>query len=341
MAPVPFLLISVVLCVLALSEPCTARRSSAATSTIASGKTVDSPSSTSSSSSSSSRHEHIVARTHTEHNHGVLVDDVNDTPASYHDCYSSANHCFDFLIFVQRWPPTVCQASPGYCAVDPPPQFFSIHGLWPNYWNGSYPAYCDTRAFDTAALGNLTYEMNDQWLALDDTNSTGFWAHEWGKHGTCCLHQQRLSSFYDFFNYTVYLHNTYNVTETLQEYHIYPSNHSSITVTLVYNTIYSKYGVYPSLRCQNRTDPYVNMNIDDGDGGGGDDGGGGGRGGDGGGVGDDGIDFFEGDQQQILEEISLCFDRDLELINCPKSMAPPPGSYIYQCDDHKPLYYPA
>jgi ribonuclease T2 len=62
----------------------------------------------------------------------------------------------------------------------------------PDNCDGTYEASCDsTRAYTNItdilqAQGRddlLTY-MNEYWIDIDGDNES-FWAHEWGKHGTC------------------------------------------------------------------------------------------------------------------------------------------------------------
>ncbi|KAK8977233.1 hypothetical protein V6N11_021319 [Hibiscus sabdariffa] len=53
---------------------------------------------------------------------------------------------FDFFYFVQQWPGSYCDSDKFSCCYPPtgkPAADFSIHGLWPNYINGSYPQNCD------------------------------------------------------------------------------------------------------------------------------------------------------------------------------------------------------
>ncbi len=63
----------------------------------------------------------------------------------------------------------------------------SIHGLWPNYANGSYPSFCKNVEFDFDKLSPIIKELRDYWdlpgdIGKDELN---FWKHEWHKHGSC------------------------------------------------------------------------------------------------------------------------------------------------------------
>jgi ribonuclease T2 len=64
---------------------------------------------------------------------------------------------------------------------------YDIHGLWPQYNNGTYPAFCNDAKYQEVA-GTLFDNMTVYWNSEcnDDTlDNQNFWAHEWSKHGTC------------------------------------------------------------------------------------------------------------------------------------------------------------
>ncbi|WZZ73858.1 hypothetical protein YC2023_085228 [Brassica napus] len=65
---------------------------------------------------------------------------------------------------------------------------FGIHGLWPNYKDGTYPSNCDnTKPFDSSSISDLISSMQKSWPTLACPSGSGetFWEHEWEKHGTC------------------------------------------------------------------------------------------------------------------------------------------------------------
>ncbi|XP_057950078.1 extracellular ribonuclease LE-like [Malania oleifera] len=97
---------------------------------------------------------------------------------------------FDFFYFVQQWPGSYCDTNHGCCYPETgkPEANFSIHGLWPNFNNGSYPQNCNRNSpFTPSTLTDLTTRMQKSWptLACPRSNGTKFWTHEWTKHGTC------------------------------------------------------------------------------------------------------------------------------------------------------------
>lgn len=64
---------------------------------------------------------------------------------------------------------------------------YTIHGLWPDYGNGSYPSFCKDIPFDIEKLRPLEKKLLEYWELPEDHDKLEihFWKHEWLKHGTC------------------------------------------------------------------------------------------------------------------------------------------------------------
>ncbi|KAK6931235.1 Ribonuclease T2-like [Dillenia turbinata] len=97
---------------------------------------------------------------------------------------------FDFFYFVQQWPGSYCDTKRSCCypTTGKPDSDFGIHGLWPNYNDGTYPSNCDSKNhFDKSKISDLISEMQEEWptLACPSADGYSFWQHEWEKHGTC------------------------------------------------------------------------------------------------------------------------------------------------------------
>ena len=104
---------------------------------------------------------------------------------------------FEIYILAQFWPAELCETEASTQDCKSPNSYwnnhFTIHGLWPNNQDGSYPKNCPKVAFNQSVIDDsigfdtmLTY-----WPNLSDDSSepeseyTSFWEHEWSKHGTC------------------------------------------------------------------------------------------------------------------------------------------------------------
>ena len=67
----------------------------------------------------------------------------------------------------------------------------SIHWLWPNYANGSYPSFCKHVEFDFSKLSPIIKELRNYWDLPGDIgkDEISFWEHEWKKHGSCMFQE--------------------------------------------------------------------------------------------------------------------------------------------------------
>lgn len=63
---------------------------------------------------------------------------------------------------------------------------FIIHGVWPQYPNGSWPEYCCHSPecdYNRSLILDLIPNMTEWWG--DGSSQESLWKHEWLKHGTC------------------------------------------------------------------------------------------------------------------------------------------------------------
>lgn len=100
----------------------------------------------------------------------------------------------DIFVFAQSWQPEFCYNQPTYVGCATPDadwnKYFTIHGLWPQYSTGGYPADCTDEAFDDSTPQAVGYDnMVKNWpnvqAAEGSADYDSFWEHEWSKHGTC------------------------------------------------------------------------------------------------------------------------------------------------------------
>ncbi|WP_339438888.1 ribonuclease T2 [Pseudomonas sp. EA_15y_Pfl1_P104] len=83
---------------------------------------------------------------------------------------------FDFYVLSLSWSPTFCLTHPDNEQCSGKGYGFVLHGLWPQYARGGWPASCSARS-------QLSREEIEKGAALFPTRS--LLRHEWAKHGTC------------------------------------------------------------------------------------------------------------------------------------------------------------
>jgi ribonuclease T2 len=76
-----------------------------------------------------------------------------------------------------------------------PEQPWTIHGLWPDFCDGTYPAYCDAAreypspvaVLESAGKHKLLRYIRKYWEinTRDGVDDEAFWKYEFDKHGTC------------------------------------------------------------------------------------------------------------------------------------------------------------
>ncbi|GKU97864.1 hypothetical protein SLEP1_g10944 [Rubroshorea leprosula] len=98
---------------------------------------------------------------------------------------------FDYFALCLQWPGTVCHgtrhccSSNACCRGSNSPTEFTIHGLWPDYNDGTWPACCTRSRFDEREISTLLDGLEKYWPSLSCGSSStcfsgkgSFWAHE-------------------------------------------------------------------------------------------------------------------------------------------------------------------
>ncbi|KAF2270349.1 ribonuclease T2 [Lojkania enalia] len=169
-----------------------------------------------------------------------------------------------------------------------PEKAWTLHGLWPDFCNGSYTQYCDlTRQYDpipspntTNGLPNGTFVtpytgpnigtflepfgrydllayMNTYWIAQNQDNA-GFWGHEFSKHATCystfntqCYgpQYQEHEEVVDFFETTIKYYKKVPTYKWLKKAGIKPSNSTQYTFVDIQDTLARHHGAVPYIGC--------------------------------------------------------------------------------------------
>lgn len=173
---------------------------------------------------------------------------------------AAADNDFDFFLLVRQFGPSFCESGSNSCSVDPFNQF-TIHGLWPNYYNG-WPQYCDSSdRFSTRNLESDTLKQMDcEWISLTGSDE-GFWNHEWSKHGTCSL--SVLPTQEDYFAKALELNSQYDLNVALGESGIDLSSGDDVRTEDIEQAIQEAFGVSGAvLKCSRDALVEIQMCID-------------------------------------------------------------------------------
>lgn len=151
---------------------------------------------------------------------------------------------FDYFLLTREWPGTFCREY--QCRQQPAnTSVFTIHGLWPQYQNESWPEWCDPEnKFDIDAVKDLLDQMNIEWPML---YMPDFWQHEWDRHGTCAL--SVFSSQHEYFESTLKLHEKYDLQDALAIDGIVPSLTNLYRKSDIHASIKNNIGAIPQLYC--------------------------------------------------------------------------------------------
>ncbi|KAE9595620.1 hypothetical protein Lal_00030859 [Lupinus albus] len=157
---------------------------------------------------------------------------------------------FDFFYLVQQWPGSYCDTKKSCCypSTGKPAANFGLHGLWPNYNDGSYPSNCDpNNPFDPFQVSDLTRELQSDWptLACPSNDGINFWTHEWDKHGTCS--ESNLNQ-HDYFETALKLKQQANLLKALQSAGINPDG-GSYSLESIKGAIKDGIGFTPYIQC--------------------------------------------------------------------------------------------
>ena len=147
---------------------------------------------------------------------------------------------------------------------DGPADHWTIHGLWPDFCDGTFPQYCDeSRQYtniscilESYGKTDLLNYMNTYWKDYQGQDQT-FWEHEWGKHGTCystlkptCYTdytpQEEVA---DFFQQTVDLFKGLDTYGFLKNASIVPSTTKNYTNAEVTAALRAARGVDATIEC--------------------------------------------------------------------------------------------
>jgi ribonuclease I len=177
---------------------------------------------------------------------------------------------WDYLLFVQVWPGSWINDDHTNNTFNN--SYFTIHGIWPEYYNNSWPQYCTHEHFNFTAIAPIHRQLEQLWT--DFKNPRAFWVHEFTKHATCAEDDPLLATEFTFFATGLALRNKYNLFAILNNSSIVPSNQVKYPTSKVEDVLNVALGYQIVLVC---------------------------------------------DENDILNEIRVCLDRNLAPFDCPQS----------------------
>ncbi|PAV60506.1 hypothetical protein WR25_25518 [Diploscapter pachys] len=131
---------------------------------------------------------------------------------------------FDYFMLVRIYPDAVCRADddtvPDSCEIPKGTPMWTLHGLWPNYADGSYPQFCKghPRKYDQHAIDPIRETLLKFWPNYYPTKTAdSFWKHEYEKHGTCSQSLPDFDSELKYFNKSLDLNALYDLEKGMRE----------------------------------------------------------------------------------------------------------------------------
>ncbi|KAJ7970778.1 Ribonuclease [Quillaja saponaria] len=142
-------------------------------------------------------------------------------------CEGQPNRQYDYFRLALRWPNSYCRSNNCRQTV---PQYFTIHGLWPQKNDGSELSNCNTtEQLTDALLNNFKSDLPNYWPDLSTTYfeaSKGFWRYQWTKHGSCSSSKFKPSQWVER---AITLTKTHDVLSMLKKAGILPNGASYTT----------------------------------------------------------------------------------------------------------------
>ncbi|KAF5020316.1 hypothetical protein F66182_7692 [Fusarium sp. NRRL 66182] len=145
-----------------------------------------------------------------------------------------------------------------------PSDSWTIHGLWPDHCDGTYPEFCDTtreysdiKGIVSRFLGNATLSLMNTFWKGQDGDDESLWKHEWDKHGTCistlepnCYTDYETGTeAADYVRRTVSLFKTLPTYEWLADAGIKPSTSKTYAASEIEDALAAQHGAPVTIGC--------------------------------------------------------------------------------------------
>ncbi|GMY21793.1 ribonuclease 1-like [Fagus crenata] len=163
---------------------------------------------------------------------------------------SSPQKEYDYFSLVLRWPKSFCNTGSVTCT-SPIPDYFTVHGLWPQLYNGQITTCYSTIRVNYSELDSSVFnDMKHYWpdLIARHNDRERLWNHEYQKHGSCFSPFQTQSRFY--FEKTVEMAKQIgNVTDMLLDKGKIQPDDRKYRLRAFENAIFGHLKFIPRLRC--------------------------------------------------------------------------------------------
>nr|XP_022918100.1 ribonuclease Oy [Onthophagus taurus] len=189
---------------------------------------------------------------------------------------------WDYLIFVERWPITVCiewhdKNVKNNCTIPVNNVQWTIHGIWPTKIGTDGPSFCNKAwPFNETKIEKIEDELKQYWTNIEEnTGLISLWKHEWLKHGTCAATLNLLDNEYKYFNQGLDWVKKYSVGEILKRKGIVPNN-TGYTIQEINDVLTQELNTTVIIQCVVQAHTKISL----------------------------------------ISEIRMCFDKSLNLIGC-------------------------
>lgn len=112
------------------------------------------------------------------------------------------------------------------------------------------PSNCRGASFDETALEPIKTELQDRWPSIKSENNSGFWEHEWKKHGRCAVQDRpAFDSELTYFKLGLEWNKKFNLKDALTNAGITPSNTKAYNKRDFQDAVKLAFGKSPLLTC--------------------------------------------------------------------------------------------
>jgi len=216
-------------------------------------------------------------------------------------------HDWDFLVFTQHWPLTVClqwtEEHPKHsCRLPSLNNIWTVHGIWPTKIGEWGPQFCNSSLhFNKTQLDPIKEQLQQYWIDIHNGSTYSLWLHEWEKHGTCATALPTLDTEDKYFGQGLKWIKQYEMKDILSQSGIEP-NVPGYFPQDIWNAVQKSLGKNPTVQCH--IDPKTKLSY--------------------------------------LFEIRICFDKNFTLIDCEGTKGPsePMTGMKTNCPLDKTIMYP-